>query len=821
MIFSKLFSNFYLKRLSYRDLVTVLIFGSSLFILTIGIFAFSYWAKDTIQKSSKANAQSVISILSQDFVRIVLLGSTDAAVDMSAKLEAFSTLRYVEMYDAQGKFLFSYKHTKETNSFGNFNQPNSSPEKISNHHYKFEIPIRYQNKQYGKAYIVYSAHDAQRRIAEFYSYLYWSVPILLFASFLLALFLQKRISKPISIMAEIIQDTSGNNNFASRMDEQAKGELGILAQGYNQLMATIDHTQQQLHADNERLRVTLESIAEGVIATDINGTIEYLNPLAETLLNCTESDAIGKPLDTVFKLEYEKNNQVILDQLESCLINGEIKFNLDDIFLVVNDTRIPVQSSIAPIRDQDNKINGAVVVFRNVSHARELRKKLEYQASHDGLTDLFNRSEFEIRLDHMVNSSKLIQNHALVYLDLDQFKIVNDTCGHMAGDAMLRQLAGIIRNNVRDTDVVARLGGDEFGILLPQCTLILAKEIANKLLKVISEYSFKWDDKLFRVGASLGVVTISDKTVSYIDILKQADIACYAAKNLGRNRIHLYEPGDKELAKMYEEMQWVSHIEKAFDKGQFRLFVQKVVPCSDKKSSDKNSFESYEVLLRYMNDDGTICFPGTFLGSANRYGLMTRIDEWVIENLLNSSYAIDLIKKRGNFQFNVNISYTTLDNPSSIKAISDLVINSKFPATSLCFEFTETAASINVPATLKFMRKMKLLGCKFALDDFGSGLSSFGYLKNLPVDYIKIDGTLVKDIDNDKINYAMVESINHIGKVMGLKIIAEYVHSEEIYNLLQKIDVDYLQGYYIHRPMPIEEIEFESNTNKLLESIGH
>ena len=306
------------------------------------------------------------------------------------------------------------------------------------------------------------------------------------------------------------------------------------------------------------------------------------------------------------------------------------------------------------------------------------------------------------------------------------------------------------------------------------------------------------------------MVAISDHGLSYFDLLKQADIACYAAKNLGRNRIHVYEPGDRELAKMHGEMQWVSRIETAFEKNQFHLFVQKVVAANDHTLSDH-----YEVLIRFIEEDGTINFPGSFLGSAERYGLMTRIDQWVIENLLHSKHALRLIEKTPGTQFNVNISYTTLDKPSSIEHIYQLVKDARFPASSLCFEFTETAASINVPATLKFIRKLKQLGCQFALDDFGSGLSSFGYLKYLPVDYIKIDGSLVKDIPTEKSNLAIVESIIHIGKVMGIQTIAEYVHSKEVFEILQKINVDFLQGYYIHRPMPIDEVNIPRQKTKL------
>jgi len=790
-----------LSQLSFRDLITLIIFGSILFILTIGIISWTSWEKESIEKSSRTNAQSIVEILSQDFVRILFLHSTDAAADMSVKLEAFSHIRYVEMYDKSGKFLFSYKHSKELSSFTEAKKQEQLPSSLLNNYHKFLIPIKYQGQIYGSAYVIYSSVDAQKRMADFYSYLYWSIPILLVISFLLALLLQKIIAKPISTMADIVEEISISNNFETRVDNKTRGELGTLADGFNHLMQTIQNTQVQLHSDKERLRVTLESIAEGVIATDANGLIEYMNPVAETLLEKNESDVIGKPLDDVFIIEYEKTTKLITGQLDNCLLHGKIQFNLDNICIRLNEEKIPIQSSIAPICDISENINGAVVVFRNVSDARDMAKKLEHQASHDGLTDLINRNEFEAQLSSIV---KNIGNnlHALIYLDLDQFKIVNDTSGHMAGDSMLRQISGIIRNHVRDSDIVARLGGDEFGILLPRCTITQAREIANKLLQVISEFSFKWENRLFRVGASIGVVSITDNSLSHIDLLKQADIACYAAKNLGRNRIHVYEPGDKELAKMHGEMQWVSRIEKAFEKKLFRLYVQKVVP-----TVSSNELESYEVLIRFIEEDGTINFPGSFLGSAERYGLMSRIDEWVIENLLGSEHAINLINAIGNVQFNVNISYTTLGNPNSIERIRQMVVKSKFPADCLCFEFTETAASIDVPATLKFMRNMKYLGCKFALDDFGSGLSSFGYLKNLPVDFIKIDGTLVKDIASDQINLAMVESINHIGKVMGIKTIAEYVHSKEVSQLLKKINVGYLQGYYIHRPMPIEELE--------------
>ena len=338
---------------------------------------------------------------------------------------------------------------------------------------------------------MYSTILEEKRVQDFYFYLYWTIPLILVVSFLLALILQKHIARPVKRMADVIQQSSYTHEFNQRMDEGAASELGVLAGGFNRLMETVQQTQAQLYADNERLRVTLESIAEGVITTNQSGAIEYMNPVAEDLIHCKESNAVGKPLDEVFQLIDENTGEAIVGQIDECLQAGVVKFNMDDVCLVTPKQHLPVQSSIAPIRDVEGNTSGAVVVFRNVSQARDLARKLEHQASHDGLTDLINRNEFEVQLTELVTSFRKGQTHALIYLDLDQFKIVNDTSGHLAGDSMLRQVAGIIRNHVRESDIVARLGGMNLvyycrGVLsikpkkLPQnCCKLLVNSVSN------------------------------------------------------------------------------------------------------------------------------------------------------------------------------------------------------------------------------------------------------------------------------------------------------------------------------------------------------
>jgi len=435
-----------------------------------------------------------------------------------------------------------------------------------------------------------------------------------------------------------------------------------------------------------------------------------------------------------------------------------------------------------------------LTIVEDVTERREVQKKLSYQASHDSLTGLINRGEFERRAERLISTFHEGQdNHALCFMDLDQFKVVNDTCGHVAGDELLRQLSHILQGAVRKHDTLARLGGDEFGILIELCSLDQAERVAASLKRVMKDFNFTWEGHIFPVRASIGLVAINEFTPNLTELMRQADEACYMAKDLGRNRIYVYTPQDKELALRLGQMQWVERINQALKKDQFCLYAQPIVPL------DNSDHRHYEMLLRMIDDDGDIILPGAFLPAAERYDLIGKLDFWVIEN------ALALLAENPDFVeeihfVSINLSGQSVTNEKFLDFILTQLKETGIEANKICFEITETLAITNLSAATTFIEILKEIGCHFALDDFGSGLSSFGYLKNLPVDYLKIDGMFVKDIVDDPIDRAMVKSINDVGHIMGMKTIAEFVENDEIQKKLIEIGVDYSQGYCFGKP---------------------
>ena len=436
--------------------------------------------------------------------------------------------------------------------------------------------------------------------------------------------------------------------------------------------------------------------------------------------------------------------------------------------------------------------------------------QMRFQASHDALTGLHNRHEFERGAERLIEAVQ--QNsgeHALCFMDLDQFKVVNDTCGHIAGDELLRQLSDVLQDAVRTNDTLARLGGDEFGILMEHCSLRQAHRTATQIQRNIQDFQFSWEGETFQIGVSIGLVAIDETTASVTELLKQADAACYIAKDMGRNQIQVYNPDDTILERRHGEMQWVARINQALEKNRFTLYAQAIEPLGN--SSDMH----YELLLRMIDENGEVIPPIKFLPAAERYDLMHKLDVWVVEEALSLISSNPDFIDRVNF-VSINLSGQSLTHSKFLNSVIKRIERLDFEPGKLCFEITETAAISNLRAATDFINRLKNLGCHFALDDFGSGLSSFGYLKNLPVDYLKIDGVFVKDVAEDPIDHAMVKSINDIGHVMGMKTIAEFVENGAIRRMLRDLRVDYAQGYDIGRPLPFEEIlDLQETRNRL------
>lgn len=438
---------------------------------------------------------------------------------------------------------------------------------------------------------------------------------------------------------------------------------------------------------------------------------------------------------------------------------------------------------------------------------RRARKRAEdtirHMAYHDSLTGLINRAEFERRLKRVLFGLKDNDyHHALFYIDLDQFKIINDTCGHVAGDELLKQLTVILHKPIRESDTLARLGGDEFGILLENCPLEHAKLIANNIIKEVKNFHFAWKNQTFQIGASIGLVMLTESEQSMTEVLSAADMSCYAAKDAGRNRFHLYSEDDTSLIRRHGEMKWVSRIHEALNNDSFVLY-QQMMPAVNTNSGLSTNFE---FLIR-LQENGEVIAPGAFIPAAERYNLMTIIDRWVISEafkwIVKISQSNDKLK---NATYFLNLSGTSLSDEAFFDFLREQFDEHSLSAEQICFEVTETAAIINLASTVDFIKQLKLLGCKFALDDFGAGLSSFSYLKSLPVDYLKIDGGFVRDMLEDPMDAAIVAAVNNIGHVAGLKTVAEFVENTDIMQALEKIGVDYAQGYALARPQPVEDL---------------
>jgi len=557
-----------------------------------------------------------------------------------------------------------------------------------------------------------------------------------------------------------------------------------------------------LFQEKERLHVTLESIADGVITTNAKGAVEYLNPNAEAMTGWIEKMAIGKPLATVFNLIDESKKIPVSLPMKKWLTEGR-RIALNHPAALVNkasNREFAIELTGAPIKDSGGVVIGSVLVFRNVTKLRNLATQLSHQATHDALTGLINRTEFENRANLAVHSAqKNDKLHSLLYIDLDQFKIVNDTCGHHAGDELLKQITAQMQEILRNTDTLARLGGDEFGVLLLGCPLEKAANIAQTLRRKVEEFRFVWDNQVFKIGASIGLVMIESTTTGLTQLLSSADSACYVAKERGRNQVHIYQPDDRAIAQQHGQMQWMQRIHLAIDQNQFELHFQSIVAIDNPSSGKLNG----EFLLRMVDDqnmqpDGLI-LPNAFIPAAERYHLMPQIDRWVIKHTL---YAMASKNNRIN-QYDIcfiNLSGQSLSDLKLLNFVIEMMDETNVSPENLCFEITESAVIANVEIAKQFISRLKELGCKFALDNFGSGLSSFSYLKNLPVDFLKLDGALIKNIVDDKISYAMVESINKIAHIMGMKTIAEYVETEEILQALKEISIDHAQGYWIERP---------------------
>ena len=554
--------------------------------------------------------------------------------------------------------------------------------------------------------------------------------------------------------------------------------------------------EQALEYEREKAQVTLKSIADGVITTDVHGRIDYMNPMATTITGWVHTAAKGLAIETVYHPTSDADELEQLNPVTECIRTGDsVMFTNIRLLNREDGKEFAIRDSASPIRNQEGEMIGVVLIIHDVTHIRDMSQQLAFQASHDAHTGLLNRRAFEQRVLHALdNCHKHGVQHVLCYMDLDQFKIINDTCGHIAGDTMLVQLAHIMQSYVRDGDTIARLGGDEFGLLLENCPLQRGINIAEEIRESIATFRFVWQDKMFEIGISIGMVTLEQNSGDLTDVLSKADTACFVAKDKGRNRLHIYREDEKGLSHQHREMHWAHEIQRAFQENAFCLYTQDIMPLDDNVNAERHC----EILIRIKNANELIP-PMAFIPAAERYSLMQKIDRWVIQKTLvklEQMYQQETLDR----VFSINLSGSSIADLGFCHFLLSMLDEYNVPPTNICFEITETSAISNMNNAIRLISSVTERGCRFALDDFGCGLSSFSYLKNLPVQYLKIDGSFVRDIHKDRINLSMVEAINNVGHVMGLQTIAEFVESPKILTKLREINVNYAQGNIIGTP---------------------
>ena len=579
---------------------------------------------------------------------------------------------------------------------------------------------------------------------------------------------------------------------------------GVLISVLRSLWARERELVDSMFDEHERARVTLHSIGDAVITTDAAERVEYLNPVAERLTQWTLAEAHGRPLAEVCPLIDEVTREPAAGHVGLALRDNVIcNFDGTEVALVRRDgSALSIEDSASPIHDRNGRVIGAAMVFHDVTETRRLAQRISWAATHDALTGLVNRREFESRVDAALLSARNSGlQHVMCYLDLDQFKVVNDTCGHAAGDGLLKHVSALLQSKLRESDTLARLGGDEFGVLLEGCGLERAELIATELLSAISDFRYVRDGKVFSVSVSIGLVEMTADLAGRAEVFGAADTACYMAKEQGRDRVCVFHSSDAEMVQRRSEMGWSSRLTCALDEDRFTLYYQPYLALGTPGVGDR---QHIEILLRLIDEQGEIVLPGSFIPAAERYNVMPAIDRWVVQTVFARYH--DLAAQMGpNLTCAINLSGTTLNSAGFLGFIQQQAALHMLPTGAVCFEITESAAINNLRHATQFMKDVKALGFSFALDDFGVGTSSFAYLKNLPVDYLKIDGSFVRDIGSDPVDRAMAETINRVGHIMGLRTVGEYAESDAVIGELRMLGVDFAQGYGVQRPEPLPQ----------------
>jgi diguanylate cyclase (GGDEF)-like protein/PAS domain S-box-containing protein len=553
---------------------------------------------------------------------------------------------------------------------------------------------------------------------------------------------------------------------------------------------------------------TLDSIGETIITVDVNECIDYLNHAAETLLGVAAGQALGRPLSELVSFVDENDRRPLSDPVRQCLsTHARVTVGRRGLMLVRDGAREhSVELTASPLKNSRSELSGAVIVMRDVSELRGLTRQMSYQATHDALTGLINRHEYERRLEEvLVGAHSGDGHHVLCYLDLDRFKVVNDTSGHLAGDSMLREVATIVKETVRDSDTVGRLGGDEFGLLLVGCPLEKARQIADDVVRKVSEYRFVWKDKIFTIGVSVGLVEISQASGSLEEAMSAADSACYVAKRQG-NHVHVYSAHDEAVARHRGEIHWLQRLQSAIKENRFELLAQPIVAATEFVKGGP----ALEVLLRLQDDNvqGGIA-PTEFLRAAERYRLMGDVDRWVVQTAFTALGRGGIRLPEGR-SLAINLSGQTLGDPQFLEFVVDCFDATGVTPQQICFEVTENSVIVNIEHARRFIGVLHGMGCRFALDDFGRGISSFANLKNLALDYLKIDGSFIRNLASDTVNQAMVAAMVKLARTLNFKVVAEQIEDDSALEAARRMGVDFLQGFQLGRPQPLARVVMQA-----------
>ncbi|HDP88669.1 MAG TPA: EAL domain-containing protein [Thioalkalivibrio sp.] len=613
----------------------------------------------------------------------------------------------------------------------------------------------------------------------------------------------RRVVRPMTRLATLIDRSSMDGAPIDTALLVRTDEVGLLARNFDGLLTRLGQSYRDLAREKDRVQITLDSITDAVISTDDAGRVVYMNALAQTMTGWSLAAAAGKPADDIVALSEEGNTQPMRTRIGPCLQRGEDYVGKQQLALSARDGRdYVVLESVSTLRAGDGTVLGAVLVLRDITEVTQITRRLDYQATHDRVTGLINRYEFERRVELALDDARRSHSeHTICYIDLDQFKIINDTAGHAAGDHVLRTLANRLSqlNLCEGDNQLARLGGDEFAMLLLNCPLDRAATEAETILQAIKASPIEWESQSFEPSASIGVVAITPASENVIQLMKEADVACYSAKDEGRGRIFVFDASNGEDSMHQRDMLRATALRDALTSARLRLVAQPVVALAD-----DDARPHYELLLRMIDHDGQIVSAGPYIPAAERFGVMQSIDRWVVDAALQ--LVNDPRHDIGNAILSINISGNSLGDDRFLAFVCEAMRTHEAPGSQICFEITETAAVSHLARAQAFIAALRELGCRFALDDFGSGLSSFMYLKKLPVDYLKIDGAFVKDMTEEPTDAAMVAAINEVGHVMGMKTIAEFASSEAIIARLRELGVDYAQGYALGKPQELTEI---------------